>query len=82
VSGFLRTVGNSFDATVEAVHFPADRFHSPDETVLVNTSKSATIDDDLARNQNRMDRLTSFTEDELVDNISQRAKPESRLKQN
>jgi hypothetical protein len=82
VSDFLRTVGNFFDATVETVHFPADRFHSPHQIFLVNTREAAALDNDVAANQNGIDRLTAFTEDELVDDISQWAKPQGRLKQN
>jgi deoxycytidine triphosphate deaminase len=57
------------DASVNTVHFFADRFHSPHEIFLVKTREATALDNDVAANQNGIDRLTAFTEDELVDDI-------------
>lgn len=65
----LGTIRLFLHQTVEAVHFFADGFHPPDQCLLVNTDETATLQDDLAVNQNRVDRMTSFTKDELVDDI-------------
>ena len=65
----LGTIGLFFHETVEAVHFFADRFHSSDQSLLVNTDETAALQDHLAVNQNCVDRLTCFTKDQLVHDI-------------